>query len=43
MKLYRDGNLFPHKQHIPTFEEYAADCGIGILVNISRTRKAGRT
>jgi integrase len=23
MRLYRDGNLFPIKQHIPTFEEYS--------------------
>jgi integrase len=23
MRLYREGNLFPHKQYIPTFEEYA--------------------
>jgi hypothetical protein len=25
MRLYREGNLFPHKQHIPTFEEYAGN------------------
>ena len=25
MRLYRDGNLFPIKQHVPTFEEYAQD------------------
>jgi site-specific recombinase XerD len=25
MRLYREGNLFPRKQHIPTFGEYAAD------------------
>jgi hypothetical protein len=25
MRLYREGNLFPHKQYIPIFEEYAAD------------------
>jgi hypothetical protein len=25
MGIYREGNLFPHKQHIPTFEEYADD------------------
>ena len=23
MRLYREGSLFPHKRHIPTFEEYA--------------------
>jgi hypothetical protein len=23
MRLYREGNLLPNKQHIPTFEEYA--------------------
>jgi hypothetical protein len=25
MRLYREGTLFSHKRHIPTFEEYAAD------------------
>jgi hypothetical protein len=42
MRLYREGNLFPHKRHIPTFEEYAAPGGIGKLATISRTRKAAR-
>jgi hypothetical protein len=42
MRLYREGNLFPHKQLIPTFGEHAAPCGIGIPANISETRRAGR-